>query len=266
MLIHGSPLGDAYMVLFGEVVACEIISTRKENIITKSLLLRPTKPMKKPKPGQFYMVWVPDYEEVPMSASGYFGGIIRITVAAAGETTRRIHELEEGEYLGLKGPLGNGIEVGKKRYLLVGGGYGVAPLIFAMREIKNAGGSSLLIIGARTADYLLFVEEGRELGEVMISTDDGSLGFKGTAADLAKIILEEEAFDEVLVCGPEPLLIKVAKMALENGIKCYVFAESYMKCGIGLCGSCTLGDSDILVCRDGPVIDGEIYLKALGYS
>jgi len=247
-----------------EIIPAELVRSVRENIQVKSLYLKPIRKFAKPKPGQFVMIWVPDLEEIPMSISGYYGDVFRISVAAVGPTTRKLHSLAIGSLLGVKGPLGNGVEVEKKRYLLIGGGYGVAPLIYAMGEIKRSGGEARMIIGARTKDFLLMVKEAEKLGRVYVSTDDGSEGFHGTALDLAKKILLSETFDEVLVCGPEPLLVGVAKLCLSRGIKCRVFAERYMKCGVGLCGTCVLNGSGLLVCKDGPVFEAEKYLEALG--
>lgn len=247
-----------------EIVAAEIVKSIKENALVKSIYLRPFKPMIKPKPGQFVMVWVPNLEEIPMSISGFYGDHFRISVAAVGPTTKKLNELPTGTLLGIKGPLGNGLNLGSKKYLLVGGGYGVAPLIYAMSEIKSSGGDAQIIIGARTRDLLLFLDEARKLGKVHISTDDGSEGFHGTALDLAREILSSENFDEVIICGPEPMLIGVSELCISRKVQAYVLAERYMKCGSGLCGSCVLNGSGLLVCRDGPVFDAKVYLTALG--
>jgi len=252
--------------MYGEIIPARVVKVMEENKLVKSIFMKPLKGIKKPKPGQFLMVWMPGYEEVPMSISGFFGGVVRISVAAVGETTERMHRVSVGEYLGFKGPLGNGIDVDDGTYLLVGGGYGVAPLVYALYEIKSAGGKGTMIIGARTKELLLFVDEASRYGEVLVSTDDGSYGYRGTAADLAVRLLERKYFDVVIVCGPEPLLINVARYCLDRKIECLVLAEAYMKCGIGLCGSCVLGNSGLQVCRDGPVLEARDYLRAINGS
>jgi len=250
--------------MIGEIVAAKVVKVIKENRLVCSIYLEPEVKIARPKPGQFLMIWVPEYEEVPMSVSGYYGDIVRITVAAVGETTKRLHQVHVGEYLGIKGPLGNGLELKNIKYLLVGGGYGVAPLIYAMQEIRRIGGKSTIIIGARTKEQLLMVDEAKKIGNVFVSTDDGSYGYEGTAYDLFIDVGDNLDYDEVLVCGPKPLLIKVAKYCVEKNVKCWVFAEEYMKCGIGLCGSCVLGMSSILICREGPVLDAETFVSAIG--
>jgi len=246
-----------------EVISSRIVRIVQENDIVRSLYLNPVKKIPVPKPGQFFMVWVPGYEEVPMSVSGYYNGIVRISVAAVGKTTERLHRARVGEYVGLKGPLGNGLIVEKKSYLLVGGGYGVAPLIYTAQRIVEMGGKATIIIGARTSGLLLMVNEAKNLGRVFLATDDGSKGFKGTALELAERVLSSESFDVVVVCGPEPLLAGLALYCIKEKIRCMVYAEAYMKCGLGLCGSCVLGKSSIILCKDGPVIDAKLYISAI---
>jgi len=253
--------------MIGAIVASVIKKITQENKELKSFYLEPMEKLNKPKPGQFFMVWVPGLEEIPISVSGYFNGLIRISVARRGETTSYMHTLKIGDFLGLKGPLGNFITPDpNKKYLLVGGGYGVAPLIFFLQEYKRIGGEEIdIIIGARSKDLLLFENEITINGaRLHVATDDGSKGFKGTTIDLMIRILKEKKFDEILLCGPEKMLVKGSKVAINKGIKAWVLAEEYMKCGIGLCGSCELGKSGLLVCRDGPVFDALTYLKSLG--
>ena len=256
-------------MIHAEIIAAKICKIIDENPLTKSFYLKPVKPLPQPKPGQFLMVWVPDYEEIPLSVSGYYpeDNIIRITVANRGETTNAMHNLKEGAFLGLKGPLGNFLipESGKK-YLLVGGGYGVAPLIFFIQQAKGVD-EVTLAVGARTRDLLLFLNEAKDLGaSVSVSTDDGSEGFKGYVTELVEKLIREKDFDTIIACGPEEMLKKIAKIGIKSELETWIIAESYMKCGIGLCGSCELGNSGLLVCKDGPIFRGEVYLRALGVS
>ncbi len=253
-------------IMIGTIIAAEIKSIIQENKEVKSFYLKPTRNIGKPEPGQFFMVWVPGREEIPISVSGYFNGLIRISVAKRGETTNYMHTLRNGDFLGLKGPLGNFVHVDpNKKYLLVGGGYGVAPLVFFLNEYIRLGGEKIeVIIGARSKDLLLFEDEITQLKAILhIATDDGSKGFRGTSIDLMKKIIRKEKFDEILLCGPEQMLINGAKLAIKNNLKAWVLAEGYMKCGIGICGSCELGNSGLLVCRDGPVFDALTYLRSL---
>jgi len=237
------------------VKAVEVIKNVEEAPGINSLYLKPMSKIGKPKPGQFFMVWVPDYEEVPMSVSGLFDEIIRITVAKVGETTSFLTKIDKG-FLGLKGPFGTHIPLSKnKSYLLIGGGYGVAPLIFATHEILEMGGEVSIIIAAKTKKQIIFSNEAEKVGaNVYIATEDGSMGFKGDAIELAERVLREEEFDLIVSCGPLPMLENLARKFYHLRNKIFLILEEIMKCGMGLCGSCELKGTGILVCKDGPVI------------
>lgn len=255
--------------MIGRIVTSRIEKIRIENKELKSFYLRPLEKINKPKPGQFLMVWVPGFEEIPLSVSGHYNDLIRVTVAKRGKTTIHMHHLKIGDLLGIKGPLGKPIPLhGNKRYLLIGGGYGIAPLIYFLHEYKSSSSKEInVIIGARSSDLLAFENEAKTLGAIVhIATEDGSKGFKGTAIDLMKQLIDSVKFDIVVLCGPKKMLIKGAEIAVNTGIQAYVVAEEYMKCGIGLCGSCELGNSGLLVCRDGPVFDSHLFLRSLGSS
>jgi dihydroorotate dehydrogenase electron transfer subunit len=114
-----------------------------------------------------------------------------------------------------------------------------------------------VLIGARTASELIFVERARELSdEVHISTDDGSSGRKGTVVELAKDHLAKKKFDAVLGCGPEKMLSALLRTCKQAGTPCQLSLERFMKCGSGLCGSCVI--DGLRVCADGPVFPGEV--------
>jgi dihydroorotate dehydrogenase electron transfer subunit len=215
-----------------------------------------------PRPGQFYMVWLPGHEEVPMSASDAGADFIRITVSREGETTAQFHRLRRGDSLFLRGPFGNGFSLEGKSFLLVSGGYGAAPLIFAAKEISRAGGRCTYLAGAKNRSELLFLGELRRLGvEPLVATEDGSAGHRGLVTDLVDAVLSRGKYQRVLTCGPELMMYEVVKRAVGRGIKVQASLERYMKCGFGLCGSCVLDPVGLRVCCDGPVFDGELLLK-----
>ena len=204
---------------------------------------------KKARAGQFVMVWVPGVDEIPMSLSSV-GDVKSITVRAVGKATNAIHELKEGDMIGLRGPYGNGFNIPKGCNLLViGGGTGMAAV---MPIIRETGADT--IIGARSASEVLMEPEIRRHSEnVWISTDDGSAGFRGNAVELMKEKMEIKKYDLVLACGPEVMLYHVYKTCSEMDIKCQLSLERFMKCGAGLCGSCVI--DGMRVCEDGPVFD-----------
>ncbi len=209
------------------------------------------------KPGQFLMIWAPGVDEVPMSLSTISRERISVTVRAVGEGTRALHKMRVGDRIGIRGPFGNGFTISGSRPLLVGGGTGVAALKPLLEAMIADGLEPTFILGARSADELLFRNPlERLLGRrLLLTTDDGSLGFKGYASDLAMRLMVEEDFDSVYVCGPEPMICKVFEEAERRGLPIQASLERYIKCAVGLCGSCALGP--FRVCRDGPVFNSQ---------
>ncbi len=219
-------------------------------------------------PGQFVMVWLPGVDEIPMSVSyseskSKYNNQKAITVASVGEATTKLHELTVGSKIGIRGPYGHGFNIMKadvKRILAVGGGCGSAPLGPLLDSAHSSGKDVLFALGARNKSELLFKDRAMKLGiELDISTDDGSEGYHGFVTDRVDKLLSEPGFDLVVACGPEIMMKKVVELALNNNTNVQVSLERYMKCGVGICDSCTLGGYQ--VCRDGPVFDGKLLIK-----
>ena len=213
-------------------------------------------------PGQFIMVWVPGLEEVPMSLST-IDEESSITVKAVGPTSRALTSMRGGEPIGLRGPFGRGFTIMGERPLLVAGGIGVAPLKPLLERMLSRGLKPTMILGARTRDRLIFLRRFRELlgDRLHIATDDGSLGYRGLASEYAERLLEEHDFDIIYACGPEGMMAAVYRAAERFGLPIQVSLERYMKCAVGLCGSCAIGP--YRVCRDGPVFDGNMLRRVL---
>lgn len=214
-----------------------------------------------PKPGQFMMVWLPGAEEVPMSISDAGRGFIRISVSRKGSTTARFHELERGDSLFIRGPFGNGFSLRGKSHLLVGGGDGAPPLIYALKVLSNMGKRGVYAVGAKNASELLFVREARRLGKLYTATEDGASGYPGLVSELLEELLVKEKFDSILTCGPERMMYEVVRQGLKKKIRVQASLERYMKCGFGICGSCVLDPTGMRVCVDGPVFDGTSLIK-----
>ena len=215
-------------------------------------------------PGQYVMVWIPDYEEIPISPSYQSESIVRLTVKDRGETTHKINSMSLGDQIFIRGPYGHGFNLDKDgKYLLVGGGYGVSPLIYAGHILVNKGFTTTYVEGVKTSSHALFIEEAKALGiESILVSEDGSSGIKGVVTEYVEDIIDEHDF--VLACGPEEMLIKLLKICRDHKVSCQVSVERRIKCGIGLCGSCALGRLGLLVCRDGPVFEMDLLIKA-GY-
>ncbi len=198
-----------------------------------------------PLPGQFYMIWIPGVDEFPMSIS-YTGALKGFTVKKIGRGTSRMHDLEPGDKIWIRGPYGRGFHIDKRRKsLVVGGGSGMATLGPLIEEIKGD-----VIIAARTKEELIFTERFSHLNP-WIATDDGSAGFKGYATDLARKLVEEREYDIIYACGPEQMIKGLVDLAFERDIDIQVSLERLMKCGIGICDSCSI--NGYRVCVDGPV-------------
>jgi dihydroorotate dehydrogenase electron transfer subunit len=210
------------------------------------------------RPGQYFMIWVPGSDEVPMSISSIDGGNRSVSVRAVGETTRALGELRIGDRVGVRGPCGNGFRVKGSRPLLVGGGTGITPLTVLAEQMVSAGVRPSFLAGVRSRDQVLFMDRlGKLLGDhLIISTDDGSYGLKGLASVYAIKMLEENSYDHIYLCGPELMMAKVFEAAETKGVPVQASLERYVKCSFGLCGSCAIGP--YRVCRDGPVFDSEM--------
>jgi len=205
-------------------------------------------------PGQFVMVWVPGVDEIPMALSSENC----ITVQKAGDATSALFALAAGARLGIRGPFGNGFHKGEKM-LAIAGGVGAAPLL----SLARTDSVMTLLLGARNESELLFVDLLDECTDVLIATDDGSLGQKGFVTALMDD-LNLGAYDRVAVCGPEVMMRAVLSKVDEKGIahKTEFSLHRYMKCGVGVCGSCCVDPSGLRVCRDGPVFSGDKLLRS----
>jgi dihydroorotate dehydrogenase electron transfer subunit len=201
-------------------------------------------------PGQFIMVWLPRVDEKPFSLVN--ADPVTITVARVGPFTEKLHQLRIDDKIWFRGPLGQGFELTGERILLIGGGYGVAPLAFLAQRAAGAGRQVTAVIGARSRADLIFPQRFAKLGcSVVLATEDGSAGVRGLATDMAESLLETNEIDAVYACGPEAMLDKVLELCRGHGLPCQLSLEKYMRCGLGVCGSCQRGG--MLVCRDGPV-------------
>ncbi len=183
---------------------------------------------------------------------------LSLLVAAVGDGTRRLASLKEGDTLNSMLPLGNGFTLpndSKERVLLVGGGVGVAPLLYCGKVLKDMGCKPVFLLGARSANDLLLLDEFSKYGNVCVTTEDGTMGECGFVTN--HTVLREEHFDRIYTCGPKPMMAAVAKYAVKNGIECEVSLENKMACGIGACLCCVekTTDGNVCVCKEGPVIN-----------
>ena len=184
--------------------------------------------------------------------------LLSIVFEVRGEGTAWLAGRELGDSLDVLGLAGNGFDLKPEgRYLLVGGGIGIPPMLGCA---QYTGGRATAILGGRSRDKIILEDFFREdCAKVLCATDDGSLGHHGFVDALVRRELSEDrGYDGVLACGPKPMLRNVAKVAEEFGIPCQVSMEERMGCGVGACLVCACDMADGSrkhVCKDGPVFD-----------
>lgn len=203
--------------------------------------------------GQFVMLWIPGIGEKPFSLSKV-GKNPEITYDVRGKFTKALFSLKKGDLLGFRGPYGNGWSLkGKKKIAIVAGGVGLAPL---MPLIESGKDKLTVIYGAKNKELLVFKKR-LSKPKVVYTTDDGSFGEHCYACDALEGVLTRGNYDAVLTCGPETMIKKVLDICMKNKIPCQASLERYMKCGVGICGSCAIDPSGLRVCKDGPVFTAE---------
>jgi dihydroorotate dehydrogenase electron transfer subunit len=208
----------------------------------------------KARPGQFVMMWIPGTGQKPFGISYQEKGRFALTVRKVGAFTEKLFGLKSGDRVGLQGPYGRPFSGKGKRVALVGGGYGTAPLALLADVMSGKGKEVTLITGAATEDMLLYRKRfsgGRV--KTVYATDDGSFGHKGFCTECLLEALKNDKIDYVYCCGPEKMMVKVFGICSERGIPAEFSLERYMKCGFGICGSCSLDGTGWRVCREGPV-------------
>lgn len=181
-----------------------------------------------------------------------------LLVHVIGDGTKAMSEVKIGDTLNCVVPLGNGFtvpSVSGKKFLLVGGGVGTAPLLYYGKVLKDIGCEPVFLLGAKTADDLLQLELFGKTGRVYTTTEDGSYGEKGYVTQHS--LLQSEKFDAVATCGPKPMMVAVARYASETGTVCEASLENMMACGVGACLCCVekTHDGNVCVCKEGPVFN-----------
>jgi dihydroorotate dehydrogenase electron transfer subunit len=205
-------------------------------------------------PGEFGMFWVRGVDEIPMSFA-YENGV---TVRGVGEATDAMMEMREGDEMGVRGPFGTPFDVPDEDIVIVGGGTGMAPVALLTEAASAKGAEVMTLIGAATADELVFENRLAPHADVRVATEDGSAGHEGLVTELLdKVIEEKGAPSNVASCGPELMMSAVLDRFDERPEDAQLCLERYMKCGVGICGSCCIDDSGSPVCSDGPVYRGD---------
>lgn len=182
-------------------------------------------------------------------------GAVTIIYRVVGTGTEELTAMRAGDLLSVAGPLGDGVfSTAPGKTLLVGGGVGLAPLIFLADVLPDP----VVLIGSKNEAETFWVRFFEHAAaEIYVTTDDGTAGIKGVAAAALSQIFEEHAIDRIAVCGPTAMMRTIAAAAAAANIPCEVSMEKRMACGIGACLGCTFAGKAsgrrYKVCTDGPV-------------
>ncbi len=201
------------------------------------------------------------------SDRGNFGGIIELVVAALGAGSSWLAAQPSGSQIDMVGPLGTsfGIPIEPVNALLVGGGYGSAPLFGLAELLKSRGSRVDMVIGASTAKKIYAPLEGkRAVNSMTITTDDGSAGIHSRVTEVLPDLINKYGSEIIYSCGPMAMLAAIQEVATRAELLHQCAVEEAMACGIGVCMTCVipLKDQNGLIkmsrsCIDGPVMDGE---------
>ena len=213
----------------------------------------------KANPGQFLMVWIPGVEELPMSIMvADEEDSAAITIRRQGVGSTALFSKQIGNVLGIRGPYGNNFRIAPdaRTVLLVGGGTGLVPLMKLAAKLNEMRICCTLIIGASSKREVFFENKADAIlsntkHKIIVSTENGTYGIRGNATEAMTQVLKEETFDSVYTCGPELMMKKVLDIASAYSLPIQASLERHMKCGIGVCASCCIGDQ--LVCKDGTI-------------
>ncbi|MBO4599609.1 MAG: dihydroorotate dehydrogenase electron transfer subunit [Bacteroidales bacterium] len=179
---------------------------------------------------------------------------LTLLIQIVGKGTQQLSTLKQGNSLNLIYPLGRGFSLQGSNPLLVGGGAGIAPLLYLTKCYKDKGVTPTVLLGGRTKELIPVREAFEPYGKVLYATEDGSLGEHGLVTQHP---LFTACYDHICTCGPTPMMKAVGRYAIEKGVPCEVSLENMMACGIGAC-LCCVTDTDEghkCVCKEGPVFD-----------
>lgn len=201
------------------------------------------------KPGQFFMLWLPDIDAKPYAISYYNKNEIGFTSIAIGKFSYAFDKLKTGDKIGLLGPYGNSFSI-KNNACVVAGGVGISSVSTLIDKLKNP----IVVYGSRSKEYLIYLKRYKNK-KMMITTDDGSYGIKGFTTNVFNNLLKEKKIKNVYTCGPELMMKKILEICNKHNVECEASLERYMSCGIGICGKCMVDDR--IICIDGPIFNSK---------
>ena len=179
---------------------------------------------------------------------------ISLIIQTVGQGTKELAKINEGEEINLVYPLGNGFNIEGENPLLVGGGVGIAPLLYLAKNFHAKGIKPKVLLGFRSQEQMIDLKEYEKYADVYISTQDGSVGSKGLVTENE---IFTQSYDTIYTCGPTPMMRAISDYSLKNNIKCYASLENKMACGIGACLCCVQNTTEghKCTCTEGPVFN-----------
>lgn len=243
----------------GLMTAFEVAAVLVENARTRTLLFKGR--LENAQPGQFVMAWLPEIGEKPFSVASAIP--LALTISDAGPVSHALNSLEAGDKVWIRGPFGQGYRLTGERHLLVGGGYGAAPLAFLAKAALQKGQQVSVCLGAKSEAELLMTRRLEGMGVLLrVATEDGSRGSMGLVTKIVEEAIPEDQPDTLYACGPTGMLMALADLCRQRRLPCQLSFEGLMRCGVGLCGACELAEDlcvrlglggGWLACHDGPV-------------
>jgi dihydroorotate dehydrogenase electron transfer subunit len=254
---------------------CEVLSNRRAGVYSSITLVAPDI-AEHARPGQFVQIGVPEGREILLrrpfsihraSRRGGWAGTLEIIFDVVGPGTAWLSEVSAHDTIDVIGPIGRAFQYPRDltSCLLVGGGYGAAPLYFLADELRARGKLVSMIVGARDHERVLKPIEGKRLASTLVvTTEDGSMGERGRVTDVLAQVMARTGAQVVYACGPNPMLRAVAELCLAKGTPCQVAVEEMMACGLGVCWTCVVpvlaqdgrGWWNVRTCTEGPVFNG----------
>jgi dihydroorotate dehydrogenase electron transfer subunit len=253
---------------------CEVLSNRRAGAYHSLTLVAP-EIAERARPGQFVEIGVPEHRDFLLrrpfsihqaSRRGGWAGTLEVVFDVLGPGTAWLAEAKPHDVLDVIGPIGRSFTYPREltNCLLVGGGYGAAPLFFLAEELRARNKVVDMILGARHHARVFKPIEGKRLAtSVVFTTEDGSMGQQGRVTDVFAEAIDRRGVEVVYACGPNPMLRAVAEQCLSRGIPCQVAVEELMGCGIGVCWTCAVpaialdgrGWWNVRACMEGPVFN-----------
>lgn len=254
---------------------CEVLSNRRAGAYYSLTLVAP-EIAERAKPGQFVEIGVPENRNFLLrrpfsihqaSRRGGWAGTLEIVLDVVGPGTSWLAEARPHDVLDVIGPIGRSFTYPREltTCLLVGGGYGAAPLFFLAEELRARNKVVHMLLGARDHDRVFKPIEGKRLANtVVFTTEDGSMGQRGRVTDVLSDVIDRMGAEVVYACGPNPMLRAVAEQCLSAALPCQVAVEEMMACGVGVCWTCVVpvialdgrGWWNVRACLEGPVFNG----------